>query len=220
VNANLACSTGIPYSASYSRIVRFSCPAHNVFATRAGPSKIARFRRPVSEKPTYQALVSFNIRIMRGSEGENLVPIRAFRDLPDAELAKGVLESAGIECFLRDDTTIWMNWGWSNALGGVKVCVRAEDADAANQLLKQDAPEDFDVPGVGEYKQPRCPSCGSPDISLYDLDKPYSSLAAGLLLGVTVPVGHKKGQWWQCQVCDHVWPESDSASEEGPEPER
>jgi hypothetical protein len=69
-------------------------------------------------------------------------------------------------------------------------------------LLKQDAPEDFDVPGVGEYKQPRCPSCGSPDISLYDLDKPYSSLAAGLLLGVTVPVGHKKGQWWQCQVCD------------------
>jgi hypothetical protein len=37
------------------------------------------------------------------SDGSELTAVRLFRDLPEALLAKGLLESACIECFLADD---------------------------------------------------------------------------------------------------------------------
>src|SRR5713101_4011763 len=61
-------------------------------------------------------------------ELRDLLTIRQFRDLPEALLAKSVLDSAGIECFLGDDNLIRMDWLWSNLLGGIKLRVRQEDA--------------------------------------------------------------------------------------------
>jgi hypothetical protein len=118
-----------------------------------------------------------------------LVTLRRFRDLPDAQLAKSFLESTGIECFLRDDVAIGMNWGWSNALGGIKVCVRSKDASAADQLLGE-IPDEFEVKGIGQYKQPRCPNCQSLNISLEDLDKPY-----GLVIGLPTALTSKGHLW-------------------------
>src|SRR5215470_5496205 len=60
-----------------------------------------------------------------------LVTIRQFRDLPEALLAKGRLESLNIECFLRDDNLVRLDWLISNFIGGVKLCVRPEDVDKA-----------------------------------------------------------------------------------------
>jgi hypothetical protein len=57
--------------------------------------------------------------------------LRRFRDLPDALLAKSILDSASIECFLADENIIRTNWLLSDFLGGVKLWVREEDADAA-----------------------------------------------------------------------------------------
>ena len=65
----------------------------------------------------------------------DLLTIRQFRDLPEALLAKSVLDSAGIECFLGDDNLIRMDWLWSNLLGGIKLRVRQEDALEASRLL-------------------------------------------------------------------------------------
>ena len=65
------------------------------------------------------------------------VELRRFRDLPDALLAKSILDSADIECFLIDENIVRMDWLWSNLVGGVKLWVRPEDADAA-ELLDQD----------------------------------------------------------------------------------
>jgi hypothetical protein len=75
-------------------------------------------------------------------ELRDLLTIRQFRDLPEALLAKSVLDSAGIECFLGDDNLIRMDWLWSNLLGGVKLRVRQEDALVAARLLEgDDSPE-------------------------------------------------------------------------------
>ena len=71
----------------------------------------------------------------------DLLTIRQFRDLPEALLAKSVLDSAGIECFLGDDNLIRMDWLWSNLLGGIKLRVRQEDALVASRLLEQSAAE-------------------------------------------------------------------------------
>ncbi len=81
---------------------------------------------------------------------QELVTIRKFRDLPEAVLAKGLLESAGIECFLADDNLVRMDWFISNFVGGIKLQVKAEDATAANEVLEQPIPETLDEDTAGE----------------------------------------------------------------------
>jgi hypothetical protein len=66
-----------------------------------------------------------------------IVAIRQFRDLPAALLAQSVLDSAEIDSFLQDENTIRLNWLWSNALGGIRLLVREEDAADAARLLVQ-----------------------------------------------------------------------------------
>jgi hypothetical protein len=134
------------------------------------------------------------------------VTLRQFRDLPEALLAKGSLESAGIQAYLVDDNMIRMDWFISNLLGGIKLKVRAEDAEAANEILNQPIPESVDVEGFGEYEQPKCPRCQSLDISFQELNKFLSFGSA--YVGLPVPV-HK--QAWTCHACGNEWQEENSA---------
>jgi hypothetical protein len=69
------------------------------------------------------------------------VVIRQYLNVPEALLAKSILDSAGIPCFLGDQNIIRLDWFLSNALGGVKLLVKDEDAVAADELLNQHAPE-------------------------------------------------------------------------------
>ncbi|PYX52051.1 MAG: hypothetical protein DMG79_01655 [Acidobacteria bacterium] len=70
-------------------------------------------------------------------EFRNLIVVRSFWNLLEAELAKGALDAAGIECFLFDDNMIRMDWFNANAIGGVKLRVDPQNADAANQILDE-----------------------------------------------------------------------------------
>lgn len=132
---------------------------------------------------------------------EDLVILKQFRDLPEALLAKGSLESAGFECFFADDNIVRMDWFISNLVGGIKLCVRPEDADAAVELLNQPIPADFDVEGVvGPFQQPACPECQSLDISYETLHKPVAYTSAWI--GVPIPVPRKR---WRCNSCLAEW---------------
>ena len=66
-----------------------------------------------------------------------VVSLRRYMTLPEALLAKTILDSAGIESFLGDQNIIRMDWFLSNALGGVKLGVREEDSEEAAALLNQ-----------------------------------------------------------------------------------
>ena len=68
-------------------------------------------------------------------EKRELVLLRRFRDLPEALLAKGKLESEGIPCFLADENMVRLDWFISNLLGGVKLLVDPEDFLEASRLL-------------------------------------------------------------------------------------
>ena len=81
-------------------------------------------------------------------EFNETVTVRQFRDLPEALLAKGSLESAGIEAYLIDDNMIRMDWFISNLLGGIKLKVRPEDVAAANEILDQPPPENLDSEAI------------------------------------------------------------------------
>jgi hypothetical protein len=133
---------------------------------------------------------------------EQFVVLRQFRDLPHALLAKCVLDSAELECFLFDENMVRLDWLWSNFLGGVKLCVRREDTELATRLLA-DTPESFDVEGVGEFHQPRCPRCQSTNLSFEGLDKRIAF--AGLLLGIPITL---QRNCWHCDSCGHEWPQS------------
>ena len=133
-------------------------------------------------------------------ELRSLVIIRQFRDLPEALLAKGSLESAGIECFLADENLVRLDWFISNFIGGIKLRVRPQDAESALKILDEPILEGIYVHGVGLYEQPRCPKCQSLDVTFQELDKPVAFVSA--FLRVPIPL---QRQGWRCHSCDAEW---------------
>lgn len=132
-------------------------------------------------------------------ELRGLVTIRQFRDLPEALLAKGSLESAGVQAFLGDDNIVRMDWLVSNAVGGIKLQVESDDVEAANRILEQPILENFDVSGVERYEQPHCPKCGSLDVNFRE-NQPAAYLS--MALSVPIPLRRKA---WRCHSCDTEW---------------
>ena len=114
--------------------------------------------------------------------------------LPEALLAKGCLESSGIECFFRDDNLVRLDWFISNFIGGIKLCVKPEDAGKAQTILDEPILEGFYVQGVGLYEQPRCPKCNSLDVNFQQPDRESHRSAL------------------RCCVCDAEW-EDDGAAD-------
>jgi hypothetical protein len=63
-----------------------------------------------------------------------LVTVSTFPSAVDAEIAKGVLDDAGIESMIRSDNA----GGMYPALGGADLVVRAEDVEKATEALGLD----------------------------------------------------------------------------------
>src|SRR5947199_1013350 len=69
-----------------------------------------------------------------------LVVIRTYQRGIDADLAKSLLESAGIPSMIRGDAGRRYYYGYGLALyTGIELLVRAEDAEDAEQILNFDA---------------------------------------------------------------------------------
>jgi hypothetical protein len=135
-----------------------------------------------------EAPIAEPIKELGGDSGHApppLVTIRRFLYLSEAEIAKSILNSAGIECYLADDNIVRIDWFLSNAVGGVKLRVKEEDRDRGAELLNSEPLESFQVGGVGEYKLSKCPICASSDISFRDINM------------------------WRCFSCGNEWVESE-----------
>jgi len=126
--------------------------------------------------------------------------LRVYRDMPQALTDRMVLEGAGIQCYLFDENIVRLDWLWSNLLGGVKLVVRKKDVEESERLLRQSVPEVFDLEGEGQYEQPKCPKCGSMNVSFEGLMKRVAG--AGLFLGLPITV---KMKGWNCNSCEYQW---------------
>jgi Putative prokaryotic signal transducing protein len=93
-----------------------------------------------------------NLAAMANQEDLKLMALRRFRDLPEALVAKGLLDSANIKCFLSDENTVRMDWLWSNALGGVRLWVREDDVTQAVELLDHDFSNELEVTDSADNK--------------------------------------------------------------------
>lgn len=134
---------------------------------------------------------------------EGITTLRRFRDQGEALLARSVLESAGVGCFLLNENTIRNDWLWSNLLGGIRLQVAASDVEAAEALLSQPIPAQITVAGEAEYYQPQCPKCGSLDIGLDNLDAKIGATSI-LLFGFPLP-NPVRDDSWHCANCGTDW---------------
>ena len=62
----------------------------------------------------------------------NLITISTFRSTADAQIAKGILDEAGIESMIRADNA----GGMYPAISGADLLVRSEDVDKAHDALQ------------------------------------------------------------------------------------
>jgi hypothetical protein len=88
--------------------------------------------------------IPFERENLETAEQQNvkLVALRRFTGLPQALVAKGVLDSAGVKCFLSFDNTVRMDWVWSSALGQIRLWVVEDDIPEAATLLSPEYSND------------------------------------------------------------------------------
>ncbi len=63
----------------------------------------------------------------------DLIVIRRFSNEGEAQIVKSLLESAGFECYMTNEYTSQV---WPTGLFACGLCVKAEDAERANEFLE------------------------------------------------------------------------------------
>ncbi len=138
-------------------------------------------------------------------EFRDLVTIRRYRDLSEAIVARAVIESAGIFCFLKDENLVRLDWQVSNFIGGIRLQVAAPDVEAAEAILSQPVPSEFSIPDQPGFQQPRCPRCTSTDI-MWERQGRKAALASLYLFALPLPRGSES---WTCNSCGLRWVDDD-----------
>lgn len=116
--------------------------------------------------------------------GPELITVGNYVLLYEAELAQSILQDAGIESVLLDDN-IGRMLAWI-VVGGFKVQVNQDDADAARNLLTASFPAENAAPSC-------CPNCNSPEI-----------VEASASTSLPTPAGVEETPW-ECKSCGHRW---------------
>jgi len=138
-------------------------------------------------------------------EFRDLTTVRRYRDLSEALVARAVIESAGIFCFLKDENLVRLDWQVSNFIGGIRLQVAATDVEAAEAILSQPIPSGFSIPDQPGFEQPRCPRCTSTDIA-WERQGRKAALASLYLFALPLPRGSES---WHCNSCDLRWQDTE-----------
>lgn len=72
-------------------------------------------------------------------EDSDYVVVKAFTNVHEAHFARSVLIAGGIDTVVADEHVVSMDWFLSNAVGGVKLLVPANQLDEARAILDTEA---------------------------------------------------------------------------------
>ena len=143
------------------------------------------------------------------SQYRKLVTIRRYHDLSEALVARAVVESSGIFCFLKDENLVRLDWQVSNFIGGIRLQVAVEDVETAEAILSQPIPNEISIPNQPGFMQARCPRCTSTDIT-WERQGRKAALASLYLFSLPLPRGSAS---WHCNSCDLQWLDDDEPTE-------
>ncbi|MFO7525298.1 MAG: DUF2007 domain-containing protein [Ignavibacteriaceae bacterium] len=79
---------------------------------------------------------------------DRLIVFKTFNNPINANIAKGLLESNGIESIIMDENTIYANPIYTTALGGVKLLIKESDYQDAIKLFS-----DSELVGINSGKK-------------------------------------------------------------------
>ena len=122
-----------------------------------------------------------------------------FSQPTEAYLARVRLASEGIESSLIDENIVTVNPLYANAVGGVKLVVREEDAQAARQII-----ETLESESRSRYQTNllQCPNCKSEDVGKNTVGGTAIILLTILTLGLAWLLFYRRHK---CNSCGHVW---------------
>lgn len=141
---------------------------------------------------------------------DNLKTIITFTLPQDAYMAKGFLESEGIETLMKDELTAQVHNFYSNAIGGVKIQVNESDYEKGLLILKKGGyitEENTDEEKI-EIVHPDkttdkkvCPFCHSDNVGRKK-EANVLTVIVYFLLGAIFPIFKKS---YVCYDCGKVW---------------
>jgi hypothetical protein len=123
-----------------------------------------------------------------------LVCLARIYDAGEAEVARTVLESAGIRAFIFDGGFARTAWHLSHAIGGVRLMVPEAQVADARALLSMSPPEQA-APDPNDA----CPACGRTEVA-----KLYSwwSILPSQLTAIPFLFARLRRR---CRTCGHRW---------------
>ncbi|MBI4882061.1 MAG: DUF2007 domain-containing protein [Planctomycetes bacterium] len=126
--------------------------------------------------------------------GDKPVVVAAFQSDTEAFIAQSRLRAEGIEAVLGDENLLHYDPLLWVAVGGIKLVVSEQDADAARRILANNEKV------VDEEKT--CPRCGSRRVTMHHAGRRFAFISMIFLL----PIGRARSKA-RCQDCRHTWRE-------------
>ncbi len=132
---------------------------------------------------------------MSDAETSVKVTVGTYSYLYEAETARMLLFTNGIEAELLDSEIAATHPFLSNAVGGIRVAVSSENARKASEILREDQKSQ------GERFRKRCFDCDSDDV--IEIKATWKTWILGLLtLGLYFPTLFKANR---CRSCGRRW---------------
>jgi ribosomal protein S27AE len=142
-----------------------------------------------------------------------LITVGNYPDLASAQLAQSLLEAEGIPSSIPDQHLAGLDWRLTGGLGGVRLQVAPELAEAAIALLAQTPDfEDSELDQLAEDSAPpsdhdACPSCGSSSVASEASRRRAKALTMLFfpVLLLVWPFLAATTRRLQCSTCGHTW---------------
>lgn len=134
------------------------------------------------------------------------VILHSFDNYMDAHLLMSRLESEEIDCWLQDENTVTTIPIWTNAVGGIKLMVKKEDAVRARQIQEEIE--------TGRKQLAECPKCKGHNIELVSTPRKasnwFTAIFGFLFVSYALPIDKVN----HCFDCGHEFADVNETSAE------
>jgi hypothetical protein len=136
---------------------------------------------------------------MQEQTDERQVTVGVYTMPYEADIVWSLLEAFEIPVYPADYYTIYIDWLYSNALGGIKLRVSEQDAADAREVIAGALANGKELQPT--YSKGACPHCGNSDTAPVVLGKKWAVIT-WLVLGMPLVWPRTR---LRCSSCGHTW---------------